>query len=140
VLLPHDVDVVLGVGGGGEEGLEIGQISRPSDLLQQVPVRKGLSDGDQVDRTVLLPEILKDSIDRPMGGMMEVLVADPLLNRRGQRVLRGEQYGGENAFLCIDTGRQRAMRLRKALTLGEATLIRCSLGILGSRTASRGTG
>jgi hypothetical protein len=139
MLFPHDVDVVLGIGCGWEEGLEIRQISRSSDLLKQVPIRKGLRDGDQINRTILLPEILQDRIDRPMGGVVEVLITDPLLDGCGQRVLWGEQDGGEDSLLGIDTRRQRAMRLREALTLGEPSLMRRVLQIRRSRSATSGT-
>ena len=117
MLFPHDVDVVLGIGGSGEEGLEIGQISRPTNLFQQIPVRKGLRDGDQIDGAILLPEILQDGIDRSMGGMVEVLIADPFFDGCGQRVLGREQDGREDTFLGIKTGREWTMSLRKALTL-----------------------
>ena len=89
MLLPHDVDVVFRIGGGRKEGLEISQNGRASDLFQKIPVRQGLGDRDQVDRTVLLPEVLKDCVDRSVGRMMKVLLIDSLLDSRGDRILGG---------------------------------------------------
>ena len=105
MLLPHNVDVVFGIGGGWQEGLESCQKGRSSDLLEEIPIRQGLRDGDQVDRTILLPEIFQDGIDRPMSGMVEVLIIDPLLDGCSECILRGEQDGREDTFLRIKTGR-----------------------------------
>jgi hypothetical protein len=52
--------------------------------------------------------------------MVKVLLVDPLFDGRGQRVLWGEEDGGEDPFLSIDACREGTMRLGESLTLGES--------------------
>ena len=84
MLLPDDVDVVVGVGRRREEGLEIDQDRGAADLIELVPVGEGLGDRDQVDRAVCLGEFLERREDGPVGGMVEVLRRDPFLDRRDE--------------------------------------------------------
>ena len=131
VFFPDDVDVVVGVGGRWQEGLQLSENRGAPDLLEQIPVGNRLGERDQVDRVAGLREFLNDRENRAVGRMMEMIRIDPLLIGLDQGLPGGEQDRGEDSLLRVEAGREGAMRLGKPLSSGET-------GVTARGTSPRG--
>src|SRR5262249_10881193 len=76
VFVANELQVVLHVGRGRNEGEQIRDERRAADAVEQIPVAQHLCERDQVNRLPCVPKIDDDVVDGPVRGDVEVFLVN----------------------------------------------------------------
>ena len=101
VFLADDVDVVLGVGGGGRGVDQPFEERRAADLVQPAAVAQALGDGQQVDRPALVHHVARQLEERLVGGNVEGLGRRPALDAQVHHARRRPADRAQDAALRL---------------------------------------
>ena len=80
ILFPKDFEIVCRIARRRDECEQVGDCGCSADLFEKMTVFQELSQGDEVDRFVRLAHIYQHREDPRVRWMMEVFLADLLLN------------------------------------------------------------
>lgn len=97
-----DAEVVVEVSSGGGVGVDVGELGRAADVLEQVSVGKGLGEGDEFDGEVFLVEFEEDLVEGAVGGDVEVFGGEVFLDGVSDEVGGILHHGAEDAALWTD--------------------------------------